>query len=157
MDTPEKDEPLHDEAAKLNEKLVMNRPVRLELGREPKDRYGRTLAWVFVRDDRGEEVLANIELVHQGMARVYLHPGNDQYKDQLIAAQREARAAMRGIWRQLKPADEPYYVSGTGGSARYRFHRPSCKEIEHLSNSVKIPTRDQAYDEGRSPCRTCKP
>jgi micrococcal nuclease len=157
IDTPEKGQPFYDEAAKLNTELAMNRVVRWELGREPKDRYDRLLAWIFVRSPDGSERLLNEEMVRQGYARVYLHPGNDEYRDRLIAAQREARSASRGIWTRLEPADEPHYVGGTGGSARYRFHRPGCSEVRSMEKRIEIPTRDQAYDEGRSPCRTCKP
>lgn len=151
IDTPEKSEPLYAEAAKLNERMVLNREVRWELGNEAKDHYGRLLVWLFV-----DSKLVNVEMVREGLARVYLHPGNDQYKDELVAAQREARAARRGMWAVLPPADEKFYVGGQGGSARYRFHRPGCKLIKDLDKKIQFD-RDRAYDEGRSPCRECKP
>jgi micrococcal nuclease len=152
IDTPEKKEPLYAEAAKLNERLVLNREVRWELGKEPKDDYGRTLVWLFA-----DGKLVNVEMVREGLARVYLFPSNDQYKEALIAAQKEARAAKRGRWAEPHPADEKFYVSGRGGSAQYRFHRPSCKLIKDLDKKIHIETPDQALDEGRSPCRECKP
>ena len=45
------------------------------------------------------------ELLSEGWARVYTFPDNRQFADDLYAAEREARAAKRGIW-----ADKIYAV-----------------------------------------------
>jgi len=67
--------------------------VRLEFDVERLDRFGRTLAYVWL----GPE-LFNETLVRLGYAFVTTYPPNVQYVDRLRDAQREARANERGVW-----------------------------------------------------------
>ncbi|NWL80780.1 nuclease [Pseudomonas taiwanensis] len=70
--------------------------VALRLGRESKDRYGRTLAHLY--DDRGR----NLEefLLTDGLAfRIVIAP-NSALNDCHALAERSARRAGRGLWRQ---------------------------------------------------------
>jgi endonuclease YncB( thermonuclease family) len=92
IDAPEKGEPLAEEATAALNKLVSNREVRLEAGRPARDRYGRTLAYVFLG-----KTLVNEEMVRQGWVHVR-RPVTAKYRSRLLAAQDEARAAGRGIW-----------------------------------------------------------
>ena len=62
----EPSEPYGEEARIFNEQLVLGRWVRLELGDERRDRYGRLLAYVFLEDGR----FINGELVRQGFAHL---------------------------------------------------------------------------------------
>lgn len=100
MDTPELHhprkpvQPYAREAWMFNRDLVDGRRVRLEFDVEPKDRYGRTLAYVFLEDG----TFVNAELVRQGYARILTIPPNVKYQDQFLALQREAQAARRGLW-----------------------------------------------------------
>ena len=68
--------------------------VRYRLGTEPRDRYGRALAYVWLEDGR----FLNLMLVKQGYAQVLTIPPNVDYADRFVAAQRRARAAERGLW-----------------------------------------------------------
>ena len=68
--------------------------VRIELDVVPRDRYGRLLAYLWLPDRR----MVNEELVRQGWAVVYTVPPNVRYAERLLAAQREARMARRGLW-----------------------------------------------------------
>ncbi len=77
------------------------REVTLEYGPRVKDRYDRFLAYVFVDDARGkgvEPVFVNVELVRRGLAQVYAGRGHGSRFDDIVSAEREARAAERGIW-----------------------------------------------------------
>lgn len=67
--------------------------VRLEFDVERLDRYGRTLAYVWL----GPE-LFNETLVRLGYAFVTTYPPNVRYVDRLRDAQRNARANERGVW-----------------------------------------------------------
>lgn len=58
MDTPEAGDCFGEEAKKANENLVGNKPVRLEYDVQRIDKYGRTLAYVYVN-----EVFVNEKLV----------------------------------------------------------------------------------------------
>jgi micrococcal nuclease len=68
--------------------------VRYELGVEPRDRYGRALAYVWLADGR----FFNLMLVEQGYATQLTVPPNVEYADKFRAAVRRARKAGRGLW-----------------------------------------------------------
>jgi micrococcal nuclease len=68
--------------------------VRYKLGVEPRDRYGRALAYVWLEDGR----LFNLMLVEQGYATQLTIPPNVEYADRFRAAVRQARKANRGLW-----------------------------------------------------------
>ena len=77
------------------------REVRLEYGPRVKDRHGRFLAYVFADDARGDggaPVFVNVELVRRGLACAYVGGGHGPRYDDILAAEREAREAGRGIW-----------------------------------------------------------
>jgi micrococcal nuclease len=82
-----------DEATELNERFVAGRDVRLEFDRELVDRYGRTLAYVFVDD-----TLVNREMVLAGTALAVPYPPNVKYQEELARAMDEARREGRGLW-----------------------------------------------------------
>lgn len=97
--------PLAEKSEKALAALVNGHRVTLRLGATARDRNGRVLAHV-VRDDG---LWVQAELLRQGMARVYTFPDNRQLAPELFAAEREARAARRGIWAEaayaVRPAD----------------------------------------------------
>lgn len=93
------------DAAEFNAGLVKGKKVRLEYDVEKKDKYGRTLAHVFVDD-----LFVNGEMIKQGYARIYTFPPNVKYTDLLVSLQKEARENKRGFWGEMGdeivPADE---------------------------------------------------
>ena len=93
--TPE--QPFAKAATELNAILVDGREVRLEYDEERADRFGRTLAYVYVTD-WDVEVFVNEYLVKVGYAKVATYPPNVKYRDQFIAAEWRARNMMRGVW-----------------------------------------------------------
>ena len=68
--------------------------VRVELGREERDRYGRPLAYVWLEDGR----LFNGLLVEEGYAVPLTVPPNDDLAERFLAAARRARRAQAGLW-----------------------------------------------------------
>jgi len=158
VDTPERGDAMYEAAASANQDLVKGRPVRLELDADSKDDYGRTLAYVFVADDQGNERFVNAELVRQGFALLYVVGENEARRDEILAAQREAAQAGRGLWERLskEEASGPF-VGGYGKSARHRFHRPSCESVKDPKGMKSFATKREALLDGRSPCRKCKP
>lgn len=73
--------------------------VRIELDVQTYDRFGRLLAYVYLRDGR----MVNEELVRQGWAMVLTIPPNVRYVDRFLRAQRDAREHRRGLWSGLAP------------------------------------------------------
>jgi micrococcal nuclease len=133
-------------------RLIQGRRVRLEYDHLRYDQYGRLLAYLFLPDG----TLVNAELVRQGLAKVYIFPPNNRYQEALLTAQREAMEGRRGLWQQALKQDEPYYL---GNKNSLRFHRPNCPHGQQTApaNRVKITSLKDAYLQGYSPCRTCKP
>lgn len=99
IDTPESVKPgtpvecFAKEAAERNRELVEGERVRLEVGTESTDRFGRLLAYVFVG-----EALVNAELVEGGYARTLEIPPNTERAAQLERLQREASRTGEGLW-----------------------------------------------------------
>jgi micrococcal nuclease len=132
--------------------LAQGQRVRLEYDRLRYDRYGRTLAYLFLLD--GTNLCR--EMVRQGLAHVYTVPPNLRFREELLSAQREAIAARRGIWLEALKQDETSYL---GNRRSLLFHRPSCHlgQSTAKANRVQFQSPTEAYLQGYSPCRTCKP
>ena len=141
----------HKAKAVLTE-LTLNRTIALEYDRLRYDHYGRLLAYLFLPD----HTLVNADLVRQGLARVYFIAPNMRYREVLLAAQQEAIEAKRGIWQKLLQQDEPYYL---GNRTTLRLHRPKCPLAAKMArpNQVRFTSLKEAYLQGYSPCRSCKP
>jgi len=99
VDTPELYHPLKPvqffarEASDLVKELVAGLPVRLEYDREKKDKYGRTLAYVYLSDGR----CLNEEIIRRGYGFAYTRfPFKYLMKYRQLEAQ--ARAKGLGLW-----------------------------------------------------------
>ena len=68
--------------------------VQIEQDPEPRDRYGRLLAYIW-----HDGTLVNWRMVREGWAVLLTYPPNVQYVDLFTNAQRRAREEMRGLWR----------------------------------------------------------
>jgi micrococcal nuclease len=88
-------EPYGKKAAEANRKLVDGKTVRLQFDVQQLDRYGRTLAYVYLEDG----TFVNAWLVEHGYAQVMTVPPNVKYQELFLNLQREAREAGRGLWR----------------------------------------------------------
>jgi micrococcal nuclease len=88
-------EPFGREAPVFTKRTAEGQRVRLEgdPGSGSRDRYGRTLAYVYLADGR----MLNLEIVRQGYGSAYVkYPFTRM--EEFRAAQREARENGRGLW-----------------------------------------------------------
>ncbi len=92
------EEPGGRAAAAVNRALVAGKPVRLELDVRARDRHGRLLAYVWIRDETGHEVMANAEIVRRGYAHAAAMPPNVRHAALFRALERSARHDERGLW-----------------------------------------------------------
>ncbi len=83
-----------EESTAFAARLVSGQRVRLEFESNRRDAYGRTLAYVFLEDG----TLLNLEIVRSGHARAYTRFPFERSAE-FRAAEREARAGRRGLWR----------------------------------------------------------
>ena len=97
IDAPEKAQPFGQRAKDLLSELVFGKAARLVI--YENDRYGRAVADIHV-ERAGAEVLVNLEMIRQGMA---WHYARYDKRPEFAAAEREARAARRGLWADANP------------------------------------------------------
>lgn len=81
INSPERNEIYYSEAKSFLEEILLNKTVRLEYGKDKKDKYGRDLAYVFF-----EEKNINLELVENGFANFYFPQGKDIYYNDFVKA-----------------------------------------------------------------------
>ncbi|MBX5318135.1 thermonuclease NucI [Staphylococcus caprae] len=100
MDTPETVkpntpvQPYGKEASNYSQKALTHQNVYLEYDKEKNDRYGRTLAYVWINDKR----MFTEELVEKGLAREKYYSPNGKYRDVLIKAQNKAKQNKVNLW-----------------------------------------------------------
>ena len=111
-------EPHGNAAKRFNIKLVKAKKVRLEFDIERRDRYGRSLAYVFLSDG----TFVNVEMVANGVAYFLAGTVNKRYGKLLLKAQREAMSARQGMWRDLIQNGERYI----GNRRSKRFNLKTC-------------------------------
>lgn len=83
------------QAFEANRRLVYIKTVRLEFDVDQLDKYGRTLAYVYLEDG----TFVNAWLVENGYAAVMTIPPNVKHQELFLKLQREAREAKRGLWK----------------------------------------------------------
>ncbi|MBO1199948.1 thermonuclease family protein [Staphylococcus simiae] len=87
-------QPFGKEASNYSKKTLTNKDVYLEYDKEKEDRYGRTLAYVWLDKDH----MYNKELVEKGLAREKYFAPNGKYRNVFIKAQEKAKEQHLNIW-----------------------------------------------------------
>ncbi len=93
IDTPERDDCLFAAATERMRALVGGRSVKLVRDVSETDRYGRLLRYVYV----GSEFI-NATMVSEGFASAATYPPDVAHALELVALERAARLAKRGLW-----------------------------------------------------------
>lgn len=101
VDTPELHHPVKPvqyfakEARDFVQRRAARQRVWLEYDQTRRDRYGRTLAYVFLADS----TLLNLELIEKGYGFAYTKfPFRSDYMARFRRAESEARRTDRGLW-----------------------------------------------------------
>ena len=142
-------QPFGFEARALNAELVASQTVRLEYDLERLDNYGRTLAYVFLRDGS----MVNERLLQSGLAFCLLTLPNVKYENRLLTAQRAAMRAGHGMWKGWREESGRY----VGNRNSRRFHLANCPEAKRIAprNRILFVKRWDAFWAGYSPSREC--
>lgn len=123
------------EAKTANEKLVLNKSVRLARDVSNIDRYGRLLRYVYVGD-----TFVNSKLVSDGFAYASPYPPDVEHNDDLRAAMIAAREGQKGLWGGCpaeivtattpappEPAPDGCTIKGNINSKGEKiYHLPGC-------------------------------
>ena len=156
VDTPETVDPRRPveffgrEASAFTKRLLEGQWVRLEYDRERTDRYGRTLAYVHLRDG----TFANAEIIRRGYGHAYTR-FPFRHLDRFRRLEREAREAGRGLWgaaANVRPARRTRSVRGASaargaGPSRWDDNgngRISCAEARR-HGIAPVPRGHPAY------------
>jgi endonuclease YncB( thermonuclease family) len=106
--------PLEIAAAAELEAFVLGKTVELAFASERVDRYGRLQAHAFVHES-GARGWVQGHLLRQGLARAYGNSGDRACAEALLAAERAAREAGRGLWAaaayRIRQASRPEELS----------------------------------------------
>lgn len=101
VDTPEsvhpnskKNNEYGKQASNYTKSLLEGKIVKLEFDVSPRDKYGRLLAYVYLKN--GE--MLNEKLLKEGYAQVATYPPNVKYVEKFKAIQKEARENEVGFW-----------------------------------------------------------
>ena len=150
VDTPEVyggTEPCGPEASEYTTRHLEGRRVTLGVGEDPKDPYGRLLAWVWL-----DGQMFNKMLVLAGLAEAVSYPPNTRYDQKLAQAEALARtppcadasqsaSASKTASATASPSANPPEGSGDGDS---RLHNGvddvNCSD---LSAPVTVDARDE--------------
>ena len=101
VDTPETKHPRKQveyfgkAASAFTTRIVEGRKVRLEYDWQRQDKYGRTLAYVFLEDG----TFLNAEIIKQGYGHAYTR-FPFKFLEEFRQYEREARENSRGLWKQ---------------------------------------------------------
>ncbi|HPE20251.1 MAG TPA: thermonuclease family protein [Candidatus Mcinerneyibacteriales bacterium] len=155
IDTPEKGQEYYAKAKDYVRKTVLGKRVTLEYGPEERDDYGRLLAYVWV-EQGGNRRCLNEELLSRGLAHIYFVNKRERHREEFLLAQREAILLRRGLWKLKLVETEHYYISS---DKSHVFHRPRCRWARFIryENIRFFFSKEDAYLEGLSPCRSCQP
>jgi len=167
VDTPETVHPnrpvefFGKEASAFTKRLLERKRVRLEYDQERTDRYGRTLAYVYLADG----TFVNAEIIRRGYGHAYTR-FPFRHMEAFRQFEREARDNRRGLWgdviggsnssasaspqaRRSAGETDTVYVTRTGR----KYHQEGCR---FLSKS-KLPMKRNEAVERYEPCGVCKP
>jgi micrococcal nuclease len=155
VDTPETVHPFKPvqcfgpQASSFTESTLLGERVRLEFDVERVDRYGRTLAYLWLRDK-----MFNQMLVRRGFAQVSTYPPNVKYVDRFLDAQRKARATESGLWGAVcakgsSGADKDAGSAGGGAKCDPNYTGTCVPQVSYdldcgdISGSVKVVGTDK--------------
>jgi micrococcal nuclease len=103
VDTPETVKPdtpvqcFGPRASSFEHREVEGHRVRLLTGVEPRDFYGRLLAYVWV-EEPGRDRFLEAELLRRGLARTLPFHPNDRFAARFARLERNAAKAGKGLW-----------------------------------------------------------
>lgn len=87
-------QPLGKMAKRELKSLILDKRVRLRFDREKRDKYGRLLAHIYLRDG----TWLNAHMIERGLAHSYAFAPNFRHSSVLLKREQDARNQKLGIW-----------------------------------------------------------
>jgi endonuclease YncB( thermonuclease family) len=124
---------LAEEARAALSTLLDGQEVRLAAADAPYDRYGRLVAQI----ERADGLWLQGALLERGLAQVQTRPGETARAPQMLAIERAARAARRGLW--VNPAFQALEASQVAHAAgRFRIVRGEVVQVAPTERFVYL-------------------
>lgn len=177
VDTPETKhpdkpvQPYGPEASSYTEKQLAGKKIFLEKDISARDKYGRLLAYVWLREPAGfnetqvRTNMFNSRLLLAGYAQIMTIPPDVKYVDWFTKFQTEARQANKGLWgmsrssggsgeAKLDPSDAFW-----GSSQSKKYHYSKCVWAAQIKpgNLITFSSSAKARNAGFMPCKVCSP
>jgi micrococcal nuclease len=164
VDTPESVDPrkpvefFAKESSEFTRRMAVGKVARLEFDFQRKDKYNRTLAYVYLPDG----TFLNAEIVKQGYGHAYTqYPF--KYLDQFRGYEREARELGRGLWgaQHSGPTASPVAHAQTGADGDQivyitrtgtKYHVAGCRSLARSQTPIALKNVGS-----HAPCAICKP
>jgi micrococcal nuclease len=173
VDTPETVHPskpvefFGKEASAFTKRTVEGKKVRLKYDWQLKDKYGRTLAYVYLSDG----TLLNAEIIKQGYGHAYTkYPF--KYLEDFRKYEREAREQGKGLWSDNPEGSTERLAQGEGNKSPpnvvpqkseavtvyvtrtgAKYHRAGCRDLRRSAIPMSLEEAKKRY----SPCSVCGP
>ena len=162
IDSPEKGQAFGNKAKQFTSDMVFGKTVTIKP--TDTDRYGRTVAWVFVDGNN-----LNEEIVRAGFAWHFKKFSKDE---NLVRAEIEAREKKAGLWRdpnaippwefrQLgrtsKNSGESALITYHGNVKSKVYHQPNCEHYNCKNCASVFGSKSEAIATGYRPCERCRP
>ena len=159
VNTPEKGVKGADASTYFVKKLCLNREVSVDIDNSKNtDKYGRTLAVVIVDGKNLNEML-----LKEGLAEIMYMPPSEFYPYDWAGDNTHVASHTSSSTDTTSSAskDTSSSAAGTyiGNSNSHKFHYPTCKSVGKMSekNKITFSSRDEAINQGYSPCKNCNP
>jgi len=99
VDTPEEGECFREQSTKISTDLLLDQKVKIETDINNMDRFGRTLAYVFLKDG----TFVNKKLLEDGVGEFQIDTVNLKYQDILTKAAEDGHDQIKGLWSTCAP------------------------------------------------------
>lgn len=163
IDCPEKTQAFGDKAKKFTSSLVGGKNVAITA--YDIDKYGRTVGIVYA-----EEINVNEQIIKAGLAWQYRKYCKEQFCEDWILLETEARNSGIGLWQESSPIPPWDWRKGIGtqtlsdiggmyhgNQKSHVFHKSSCKVFNCKNCVIVFESRDEAIKAGFRPCGICRP
>ena len=142
------------EASRFLKNLLKGEEVYLKI--TSKDKYGRTLAYVYRCPDG---LFVNAEIIRQGYGHAYTK-FPFEYMEQFRQLEKFARDNQKGLWSDAQPVkekttkqqenEEIVYITKSGT----KYHKQGCRFLSETQTSIQ---KSEAVERGCSACLVCNP
>jgi micrococcal nuclease len=117
-------------------KLKSAKKIQLQYDGAKKDKYNRTLAWVWV-----DGKLLQKLLVQKGYVEKFYDYGNYSYESELVKLQKKAQKDKVGLWSKKKPPVDSSNNTNSGNTTKFK----NCTEMRKVYPNG-VPKGHPAYE-----------